>query len=255
MNNNSIHTDKLISYLDGELSLSEKEALQAELENNTDMQQELGNLISAKSAIKHYGLAQKVNDIHQTMMQERTAQKNTSKAVVRSLPKMIMRIAASIILLVGLFGLYQYVTVSPNNLYNGQYTAYEVATMRGTTDINALEKAYGEKKYDDVISLYKQTAKPTVKEQFLAAQAYLIKEDYINAIELFNGVIETNKAVNTSTLNDDAEYYLALSYLKNKETSKALVLFNKIHENKDHLYHNKVSSWYLAKVNLLNWKN
>ena len=255
MYNNSTHTEKLISYLDGELSRSESEALLAELENNTDMQQELSNLISARSAIKHYGLAQKVNGIHQTMMQEMAAQKNTSKAVVISLPKMIMRIAASIILLAGLFALYQYVTVSPDNLYNGQYTAYEVATMRGTTDINALEKAYGEKKYDDVIALYKETVKPSVKEQFLAAQAYLIKTDYVNASALFNGIIETNKTANTSTLNDDSEYYLALSYLKNKETSKALVLFNKIHDNKDHLYHNKISSWYLAKVKLLNWKN
>jgi tetratricopeptide (TPR) repeat protein len=252
MNNNNTNTEKLIRYLDGELGEAESKALRTELEKNTAMQQELDNLILAKGIIKNYGLQQKVNGIHQTMMQEITV---PAKPVVRSLPKMMMRIAASIIILAGLFGLYQYLAVSPDNLYNDQYTAYQVATMRGTTTASALEKAYSEKKYDTVIALYTQTANATPYEQFLAAQAYLAKADYINAVVLFNAIIEKSKAANTSTLNDDTEYYLALSYLKNNETAKALPLFKKIHDDKDHLYHNKIGSWYLTKLKLMNWRN
>jgi tetratricopeptide (TPR) repeat protein len=255
MDNNSNYTEKLIRYLDGELTEAENEALRIELQNNTGMQQEMDNLILAKAAIKNYGLVQKLNGIHETMMQEMNLHKHTTKAVVRSLPKMMMRIAASIVTLLGLFGLYQYLTVSPGNLYNHQYTAYQVATMRGTTAASALEKAYSEKKYDAVIALYTQTANPTGNEQFLAAQAYLTKADYNIAIVIFNAIIEKNKTAKTVTLNDDAEYYLALSYLKNKEPAKALSFLKKIHDDKNHLYHDKISSWYLAKVKLLNWKN
>jgi tetratricopeptide (TPR) repeat protein len=255
MDNNYDNTEKLVRYLDAELSEAERKDLQTELENNTAMQQELDNLIFTKSVIRNYGLAQKVNGLHRAMMEEMTIDQNATKAVVISMPKMMMRIAAGIILLVGLFGLYQYFSVSPGNLYNDQYTAYQVATMRGTTAESPLEKAYSEKKYDAVIALYTQTANPATNEQFLAAQAYLSKADYENAILLFNAIIEKNKAADTGMLNDEAEYYLALSYLKNKETAKALPLFKKIHDNKDHLYHEKISIWYLVKVKLLNWKN
>ncbi len=252
MDNNNTNTERLIRYLDGELSEAESEALRTELANNTAMQQELDNLVLTKGVIRNYGLSQKVSGIHQAMMLEMTA---PAKPVVRSLPKMMMRIAAAIIILAGLFGLYQYLAVSPGNLYNDQYTAYQVATMRGTTNAGNIEKAYSEKKDDQVILLYRQTANPTANEQFLAAQAYLNLSNLNNAIMLFNTLLEKNKATNTDTLNDDAEYYLALSYLKKNETTKALPLFKKIHDDKDHLYHDKISSWYLSKLKLLNWKN
>jgi tetratricopeptide (TPR) repeat protein len=255
MDNNNDYTEKLVRYLDGELTVAESEALRTELENNTAMQQELDNLILTKDVIKNYGLTQKVNGLHQAMMKEMELHKHTTKAVVRSLPKMMMRIAAGIILLVGLFGLYQYFAVSPGNLYSDQYTAYQVATMRGTTVAGDIEKAYSEKKDDEVILLYRQKENPSVNEQFLAAQSYLNVSNLNNAIMLFNTLLEKNKATHTDTLNDDAEYYLALSYLKKNETAKALPLFKKIHDDKDHLYHDKISSWYLAKLKLLNWKN
>lgn len=255
MDNKNAYTEKLVRYLDEELNEAESEALRNELEKNTDMQQELDNLILTKELIKNYGLAQKVNGIHKTMMQEMVIQTLTTKAVVRRLPKMMMRIAASIIILVGLFGLYQYLSVSSGNLYNDQYTAYQVAIMRGSTTNSALEKTYSEKKYDAVISLYRQTANLTANDQFLAAQAYLNIGNLNNAITLFNALIEKNKATHTYTLTDDAEYYLALSYLKNNETAKALPLFKKISNDKVHLYHDKINGWYLTKVKLLNWKN
>ncbi len=255
MDNNNDYAEKLIRYLDAELGEAESKALETELLSNPAMQQELDNLVVTKEIIKEYGITQKVKGIHETMMQEMTFEKESAKAVVRSMPKTFLRVAAGIMILIGLFGLYQYLTVSPGNLYNDQYAVYQVATMRGTTDNSNIEKAYGEKNNDKVILLYTQKENPNVNEQFLAAQAYLNVSDLNNAIVLFNTLIEKNKASNTGTLNDDAEYYLALSYLKNKETAKALPLLKKIHDNKDHLYHDRISSWYLAKVKLLNWKS
>lgn len=255
MDNNNNHSEKLVPYLDGELSEAENEAVRAALANDAAMQDELDNLIMAKAVVKNYGLTQKVSSIQQAMMQEMQAQDHNAKIPVRSLPKMMMRIAAAIIILVGLFGVYQYLSVSPGSLYKEQYTAYQVATMRGTTAPGALEKAYAESKFDEVIRLYAQLAAPAASDQFLAAQAYLGKEDYKNAIPLFSAIVEENKTANAGALNDDAEYYLALSYIKNNETAKALPLFKKIHAEKEHLYHSKVNSWFLTKLRLLNWKN
>ena len=154
MDNNNTYTEKLVRYLDGELSESESAALRTELDNNAEMQKEMNNLILTKDFIKNYGIIQKVSGIHQEMMKEMKMQKNTAKPPVKTLPKMIMRIAAGIILLVGLFGLYQYFTVSQGNLYIDRYEAYQVANMRGTSNANNIEKAYSKKKYDEVIGLY-----------------------------------------------------------------------------------------------------
>src|ERR1700712_4923100 len=97
MDANTIYTEKLVRYLDGELNETEANALRSELENNTAMQQEMDNLLFAKDVIKNYGLKQKVAGIQQSMMQELTKAKPIP--MVRNLPKMIMRIAAGVILL------------------------------------------------------------------------------------------------------------------------------------------------------------
>lgn len=254
MDNNSNYTEKLVQYLDGELDEAEWEALRTELNNNAALQQELDNLLLTKAVIKNYGLKQKISGIHQVMMQE-AAPGHTAKPVIRRLAARSMRIAAGFIVAAALFGLYQYLTVSAGNLYKDQYSAYEVPTMRGTAATGAIEKAYSEKEYDEVISLYRQTASPAVTEQFLAGQAYVNKADHANAIHTFHALLEKNKAANSSTLNDETEYYLALSYLKNNETAKALPLFRKIHDDTGHLYHSRVSGWYLFRLRLLNWKN
>ena len=255
MENSNTYMEKLIRYLDDELSASEAEALREEFKSNSAMQQEMDNLILAKNVINSYGVTQKVNGIHLQMMEEMKEPKLAAKPIVRSLPKMIMRIAASLIILTGLFGLYQYITVSPDKLYNDQYVTYQTGKMRGAPGVNALEKAYGENKYDQVIAIYGNLAEPAGYEQFLAAQAYLNKADHANAISLLKVLLEKNKNAGTASLQDECEYYLALSYLKSKETAKALPLFQKIHDNKEHLYHSKISTWYLAKVKMLNWKN
>ncbi len=55
-----------------------------------------------------------------------------------------MKYAAAIILLIGLFGLYQYFTVSADKLYSEQYNAYTFATLRGNETLPAIEQAYSE---------------------------------------------------------------------------------------------------------------
>lgn len=255
MNNNNDNTEKLVRYLDGELNEIEIQALQTELDNDKALQQEMDNLLFTRSVIKNYGLTQKVNNIHQQMMQEMSSTKTPAKPFIKRLPKMTMRIAAAIIILVGLFGLYQYINVSPGNLYKDQYIPYQQATMRGTANTGLIEQGYNQKKYDAVVMLYNQKTSASLNEEFLTAQAYLNLNNYSNAIRLFNNIIQKNKVSGTKVLNDDAEYYLALTYLKNKQTAEALPLFKKIRSNKDHVYHSKISCWYLTRLKLLNWKN
>lgn len=254
MDDNIKDIEKLICYLDNELTEAEEKVLKNELKDNFSLQQELDNLILTREVIKSYGLTQKVNGIHKTMMHELPDYKLTRKAVVRIIPKIIMKIAATILLLIGLFGVYEYLNISAGKLYEEKYMPYEVAIMRGSTTPNLIENTYKDKKFDSVIVMYQKIAQPTINEEFLTAQSYLSKADYNNAIKLFTAIIQENKISNTAMLNDDASYFLALTYLKNNQADKAFPIFEKIHNDNTQLYSSKINYWYLFKVKLLQWK-
>ncbi|HWJ90855.1 MAG TPA: hypothetical protein VNR87_07070, partial [Flavisolibacter sp.] len=53
------------------------------------------------------------------------------------------------------------------------------------------------------------------------------------------------------TFREDAEFYLALAFIKNKQPSKALPLFEKIFNDKTHLYHQQVTEETIRDVKSL----
>jgi hypothetical protein len=64
-------------------------------------------------------------------------------------------------------------------------------------------------------------------------------------------VQKKNAEQQTHLFDDDTEYYLAMSYLKNGQASDAVPIFEKIHEEPTHLYHDKVGNWFLRKLHWL----
>lgn len=254
MSNDQSQTEKLIDYLDDHMDSAEKAMFQTELATNEAMQKELGDLLLARDLVKNHGLASQVASVHQKMMAETDVVPNKPIAAVRPLYARVMKYAAVAILLLGLFSLYQYFDLSSDKLYNEQYNAYTLTTFRGDETISVIEKAYTEKRYDEVISSYQQLQQATIKETFIAGQAWLARENYPAAAGAFKTVIAKNDSAHTGILLDDAEYYLALTYLKNNEPGQALDIFKKIQDNKHHLYNSKVSSWFLKKLRVLSWK-
>lgn len=254
MSNDTSQTEKLINYIDGDMTDAEKGLLEQQLPADESMQQELNDLLLARDVIKNHGLANRVAAVHLRMMEEMQSAATTAKTPVRSLYRRVMKYAAAAILLLGLFSVYQYMNISADKLYGEQYNGYNLAAFRGNEVIPPLEKAYAEKKYGEVISGYKQLYDASVKQVFIAGQSYLAKENYAEAATCFKTVISKNESANTGILADDAEYYLALSYLKNDQPGDAFELFKKIKNNSQHLYNNKVSSWFLKKLQILTWK-
>ena len=255
MNNNDTNTEKLMRYIDGEADTEAIAQLQHELSVDAILREELENLLLAKDLVKHYGLTQKINAVRMAMLSSKSTVSVSSKGKIRSMFKNMMKIAAAIFLIAGLFFIYQYSTISANKLYADQYSEYSLSTFRGAGVSSALEKAYNEKNYALVITLYQQAHDPGIKEIFLVGQAFLKKENYPNAIECFAKVTKKNKAANTSLLSDDATYYLALTYLKANQTNLALPIFKQIHDDKNNLYNTRVSGWFIKKLQLLSWKS
>ncbi len=255
MNNDYTNTDLLIQYLDGELSTEEKLKVETELKNNSAMQQELENLALSKDAVKTFGLKQKVAAIHKEMMSEMAATEKTSNhGLVRKIVRISMKIAASLLLVMLGLGVYQYATVSPDKLFAENYQPYAASISRGAEETNVMEKAYQQKNYTVVISQFNTLNSADQKENFLAGQAYLASNNYKKAIECFNKILLLNAAKKATSFNDDAEYYLALSFLKDKNLKSAYPLFTTIHNNSAHLYNDKVNNSFMRQLKLLEWK-
>jgi tetratricopeptide (TPR) repeat protein len=84
--------------------------------------------------------------------------------------------------------------------------------------------------------------------------AYAELGDNTNAIANFKNVIEDNRQTKSALFNDEAEYYLALTYIRNKDYDYALDILKDIKDDPEHYYHQKVTSKLIRQVKLLKWR-
>ena len=229
-------SETLIRLLDGELSGQEKTSVDS--------------LLATRAAVRHLGLQQQVNAIHSQMMDEfnEPARKISP---VRKMLRYSTAIAAGIVVLIAAFFAYQYFSLSPEKVFSANYQAYELSTVRGTNETTAIEGAYRNKNYTEVIRLHANTPDPTIKNDFLAGAAALELNNLPQAKLSFNQVIDRNKKENTRILKDEAEYYLALTLVRQKEFKAALLLLESIQNDPDHIYRAKINDGLLRDVRKL----
>ena len=243
-------SEKLVHYLDGELTTAEKNTLEMQLAEDTALQKELESLKSAREAIKFYGLRQKVTSIHTEMMGEIHQVKKINP--VRKIVRYSIGVAAGLLLLIGGYMAYNFFTVSGDKVFASHYQKYELVTVRdGTSDETSLEKAYREKNYHEVLRIHDASEDRTQKEEFLCGAAALELKDDSKAIKCFKEVLDANKQAQQLVLNDEAEYYLSLVYIRNKEYDSALNILTKIQDNPDQLYREKITSKLIRRVKML----
>jgi tetratricopeptide (TPR) repeat protein len=239
----------LVKYLDGELVGTEKEKMEGRLISDANLRQKLENLQATREAVRLYGLQQRVGNIHQQMMKE--MQPPVAKMTSRGMIRFSMAIAAGILLLIGGVFIYNIVNLSSDKVFASNYRSYDLGSMRGdNNELSTLEVAYNEKKFDTVISI--TFDRPfTTRENFLRAIAFTEMGNDVKAIDVYKEVIASNQKGGTSIMNDESEYYLALTYLRHKDYDKAKQLFVKIKEDPDHLYHTKVTRKLLRQLKML----
>jgi hypothetical protein len=250
-NSTSNENNFLVRYLDNELSPGEREEMEKRIAADESLRRELEDLRIAREALVQYGLRARVADIHGSMMKELKVpvrRMSTTRRAVRY----GMSIAAGVILLVGAFMAYNFFTLSADGFYLSHYRAYEVGTTRSAGADENIQNAYRDKKYNEVIGIYR-TRDSSSTTGFLAAMSFLQVNDIQSAIgvleRLSSGTGEENKQ-----FMEEAEFYLALAYVKNRDFDLALPLLEKIHDQPTHLYHEKVSSKMVRKVKMLKWR-
>ena len=254
MENSPENTEKLIRYLDGELTGSELAEFEKLAAGDNAVRDELENLGLARDAVESYGLKRQVAGVHKEMMEEMS--NGGKEATVRKMYpaiRTLLRIAAGLFIAFLSFGIYQYATVSSSDLYSDNYQPYKLSIARGGGNVPELEKDYISGDFKAAITAFEKLDRPAPKDYLLGGQAYMQTQQAPKAIAAFGQIIADNSADNI--YKDDAEYYLAESYLENNEPLKAKPLFEKIYADKDHLYHDRVSYWTMMKLRILALKS
>ncbi|MBK9571072.1 MAG: hypothetical protein IPO53_14925 [Chitinophagaceae bacterium] len=252
-------SEKLVQYLDGALTGSEKSSLEKQLLAEETLQQELDRLKSTREALKLYGLQQKVSGIHVQMMEEFSPavrkMNPLAKGSVKKMVRYSIAVAASLLLIIGGYMAYNFFTLSPDKVFASRYQSYELVTVRnGNTIETPVEKAFREKNFQEVFRIHDAREDLTPKGEFLCGAAALESANNTKAITCFKEVLEANKKSGQPLFNDEAEYYLSLSYIRNKDYDYALEMLNKIQDDPNHLYNEKISHKLIRQVKMLKWR-
>lgn len=243
----SLHSDEqIIDYLDGIMSAGERAAFESRLASDAELRQRLDDLKVAREAVRQFGTRERVASLHKEMMEELKTNRPAAKVInMRRTVRITMAIAASLLLIVVGVKFFNSSNHGPEQLYNDAFVDYSIPVERGAQQNNTtLEKEYANKDYNAVIKDAQSNAL-SGKDSFLTAISYLKTGNTITAIQWLNTV---NAG---SSFYPDAQFYLSLAYLKNKNYDKSLELMNEIHDNKDHPYNSSISSELIEKVKKL----
>lgn len=241
----------LVRLLDGELGAAEKQSVEQQLATDKELQGQYDSLLLAKESLRQYGLTQKVAGIHQQMMQEMQAPVRKIGSVKR-ITQISAAIAASVVLFIAGYLLFNNPeTVSADKVFAANYHTYEVITVRDTVSEGDLRTAYKAKNYKEVIRIADTEKDKNVESFFLAGAAALEIKENDKAIKNYNGVLQMNKTFGQTLYNDDAEYYLALSYIRTANYSLAFDLLQKIKSEPAHKYYGHVSDKLISQVKRL----
>lgn len=243
---------KLVQYLDGELNDRDAADLESQLAADSLLRSELENLRLAKMAVHSYGLKKQVASVHDQMMLQFNAEKEPIR--LRPMTRTFLSVAASVLLILFSAGFYEYATISGESIYKDSFQLYRAGQTReaGTNTTSALEKAFVSNHPKQVINEFEKMTTPSEKEYFYAGQSYLKVSQPEKAIRCFRSIINNPSL---TSFKEESEYYLAMSYLKNHQAVVAYPLFNQIYKNKDHLFNERVSIWFLYRVKIASWKS
>jgi hypothetical protein len=249
-NSTNNFSEKLVQYLDGELTGPEKDAVENQLAGDPALQEELENLELARAAVSSFGLKRQVANVHEEMMGEMSSnvkQMNGSRRIIRY----SMSIAAGLVIILAGIMAYDYFSLSGPKLFKENYRNFELATVRGNDSASsAIDEAYRAKKYKEVVMI--QPGRPlTIKEKFLRSASYTELGDDEKAIAGYKEILSEDATAGTNELKDETEYYLSLSYLRNKNYTESLALMKNIQADPRHTYHEKITNSLVRKVSRL----
>jgi tetratricopeptide (TPR) repeat protein len=268
-------TRKLVDHLDenrtSRLSASPKQLI----DQDPQATQEWYYLNLAVDAVRHTGLHEQVASIRESLRSEQSEPKvritesfiavpanqtpqkadtRPSGGILRTMSKYTFRAAAGILVIASSTVIYKYVTVSSSSLYDRYFGAYSLNTSRGEATDPPIVQAYNAKDWNTVLSMAGTAGAKDNQTEFLAGMADLQLNRCDDAITHFEQVIAANAQASTDYYQDEAEYYLAISWLACKKVNQAMPILEKIKADPNHKFHQKVANMSFFDLRLAQYK-
>ena len=210
--------------------------------SDAEATREWNYLRMAVEGVQETGLYEQIESVKTQWMarQAMASSPASSGAVIRNISRIAMRVAACILILAGGTAVYKYMSTSASHIYSEYTQPYDLNTSRGVAARDEMDEAYRNKNWTAVTELFNKKKDKNNKTYFLAGMAALESKNYDDAIGMFQQVIAANTQSGGDYFEDEAEFYLAMSWLARNEVNEAMPLLDKIRADKNHLYHDVV---------------
>jgi len=177
-------------------------------------------------------------------------------AILRSITRTTVRVAACLVILGGGAAIYKYTMTDSAGIFAQYCSTYDLNTSRGATaPADEMDEAYKNKNWTAVTELFKKKSPKTNKTYFLAGMADLESKKYDDAIGMFQQVMAANSQSGSDYFEDEAEFYLAMSWLARNDVKEAMPLLDKIRADKNHLYHDVVVKMSTLDLRIAGYKD
>jgi TolA-binding protein len=243
----SLHdNEELMRYLDGLMDADEKAAFENQLQQDPGLQQQLENMKVAVEAVRQFATREKVGVLHRQMVKELQPQPSQGKVVkINSALRYTMAIAASVLLIIVGVRTFNHFHNSPTRLFDEAFVDYSISNERGVKEnTTPIETDYKIGEYNKITS-NANVVQLSQKDSFLVALSFLKTNQVGSSIQWFEHINQG------SAYYKDAQFYLSLAYLKNKDYKRALALMTMINRDPDHPYHGNISDALVEKVEKL----
>lgn len=246
------HTEQLLDDLMRN-NISREDAIKKLLEEGIAEPEAL--ILSHETAVKliqRRQVAQQVQAVHQSFMQDKAGPSGqvTAKVLRINFMNQLIRAAALFIGIAATWLTYQYINTNNSGMYTELYQSYYVNTERSSASPveHRMVEDFRNQQYEAVVLTFEKLTETSNREKFLAAYAYISLNRDKDAILLFQDILDANKRTGSKLYQDESEYYLALAYLKTGQNTAALALFKKIRQQPGHTYQDKIDQWTITRL-------
>lgn len=181
-----------------------------------------------------------VSLLHEQFLKETRTEKKVTGARVSILARWIS-VAAAILVLAGVFYWQSGQQADAGSLYTAIYQPYQVPVYRSENKATEMVELYRKKQFGELVAGYEKMTVIDNQDHLLAGLSYAALEQWSQAAQAFQEILDTNQNSPDPHFQDEAQFYGGLAYLKAGSLEKSIELFRNIRTDSQHLYHNQIS--------------
>jgi len=210
------YTDKIEQFLDGEMTAEQEAAFKAQVKNDPDLAREVEAHLLATDGIQYFQEANSPKAVESEVVTKEPEIRKQSPGILRRMRPIIGLAAAALI---------AFLLIPKGDLADRYYDGYVLdITEMSSTDpsLQQAQDTYNAKDYAAAIPLLEKFP-DKIPAQIAKANAHYNLEDYDTAATTLQPIASGNSAQKST-----ANWYLALTHLKQKQAEKAKIALQNI---------------------------